>query len=488
MPLDLSKIFKKKVEKQEGISVKEAEAEAKEIILVAKDEALKIKQEAEEEAMRMRDKVYEAEKRLEEREEQLENRQEKLEEGEEKFAQQEQKLREKNEEVEKLEKEFGEELLKVASLSREEAEEKVLTLLDQELAQEEARRVKESEERVREEADRRAREILVQTLQRVATEHVPELTISTVNLPDESMKGRIIGKEGRNIKAFEAATGVNLTIDETPGVVTLSSYDPVRREIARAALQKLIADGRIQPSRIEEFVQKSKQEIEEMMYKIGEELVYKAQVSNLPREIVALLGRFKFRTSYGQNMIEHTLEVVNIGKLLAAELGANVDIVRKACLLHDLGKAVSSEIEGPHAKVGADLARRYGISEEVVRTFEGHHTDEFPSLEAVIVYLADAISGVRPGARYEDYETYIKRVSDLENIAEGFRGVEKVYAISAGREVRVIVKPAEITDSEMVKLAHDISYQIHEQVQFPGEIKVSVIRETRTSNIARPKQ
>lgn len=454
---------------REEISLSQAQAHARAIIVSAKDQALKIREALEQEKVK------------------LEQREESLEEKEKDLRQKEERIDSKIADLEKVKKQEIEKLEKIASLSQEEARSSLLKKLDEELAGQQARRIKEAEEKVKEEAEKKAQEILVSTLQRIATEHVAEITSSTVTLPDEEMKGRIIGKEGRNIKALEAATGVDIIIDETPKVVTISSYDPVRREIAKVALEKLIADGRIQPTRIEEVVVKVKDEIDKIIHEAGEELVYKVGVTGLPREIVDLLGRFKFRTSYGQNMVEHTLEVVNIGKTLAAELKADVELVKIACLLHDLGKAISSEIEGPHAKVGADLARRCGVSERIVRTFEGHHTEDFPNLEAVIVYLADAISGARPGARLEDYEAYIQRVGELENIANSFPGVEESFAISAGREVRVIIKPVEIEEAQMVKLAHDISQRIHEQVAFPGEVKVTVVRETRATDVAKPK-
>lgn len=386
-----------------------------------------------------------------------------------------------------LRKDYQQKLAAAANLDPQKAREELLAELDKELQEEKATRIKRMEKELEKTAEKKAREILTSTLQRIFTDYVDEMTTTTVKLPDDDMKGRIIGKEGRNIKAFERATGVDVVIDDTPEVVTISSFDPVRREVARIALKKLVADGRIQPSRIEEAVSKAEKEIDKVVHEAGEELTYRAGVTNLPEDLVNLLGRFKFRTSYGQNMIEHTLEVINIGKALAAELGADIELVKKACLLHDIGKAVSAEVEGSHAEVGADICRRHGIDEKVVQTFEGHHTGDFPNLEAVIVYLADAISGMRPGARREDYEAYVNRVKDLENIAASFAGVEEVYAISAGREVRVIVRPEMVMESEMVNLAHEISHKINDQVKnFPGQIKVSVIRETRATAFANP--
>lgn len=444
-----------------------ASTDAKELLIQAKEEALSIKEEAEREAHAIRERAQQKESEIEQLRERVSKR---------------------SEELDEVRVQLMQDIEKVHSLSRNEAEAKYFKQLDEELKQEAARRIKENEDRIKAESDNRARSILVTSLQRVALDHVSELTTAVVKLPNEAMVGPIIGKEGRNIKAFEQASGVNVEIGETPGVITLSSIDPVRREIARRSLEKLIADGRIQPARIEEVVLKTKEEMDNELIKAGEDHALDVKVAGLPEEIIRLLGRLKYRTSYGQNMHDHNREVVNIGRMLAAEVGANVEVVKKACLLHDIGKAVTSEVEGGHAEVGAEICRRYGIEEEVVVAFEGHHTDNLPTIEAVLVYLADAISGARPGARREDYEAYIERIKELESIAEGFRGVDKAYAISAGREVRVIVRPAEVTDADMVRLAHDISRKISEQVQnFPGQIKVNVIRELRAHAYAQPK-
>ncbi len=443
------------------------DTDAKAVLLEAKSQALAMKEEAEREAHGIRERAQQKESEVNRLQERLQER-----------------LRE----IDELRGTLLKDIEKTHSLSRSEAEETYLAQLDEELKQESARRIKENEDRIKAESEKRARSILVTALQRVTLDHVSELTTAVVKLPNEAMVGPIIGKEGRNIKAFEQATGVNVEIGETPGVITLSSIDPVRREIARRSLEQLIADGRIQPARIEEVVLKMRSQMDEELIKEGEQHALDAKVAGLPEEIIRLLGRLKYRTSYGQNMHAHNLEVVNIGRMLAAELGANVEVVKKACLLHDIGKAVTSEVEGGHAEVGAEICRRYGVEEEVVVAFEGHHTDNLPTIEAVIVYLADAISGARPGARREDYEAYIERIKELESIAEAFRGVEKAYAISAGREVRVIVKPAEIGDADMVRLAHDISRKVSEQVQnFPGQIKINVIRELRAHAYAQPK-
>jgi len=325
-------------------------------------------------------------------------------------------------------------------------------------------------------------------MQRVGSDNVSEYTQYTIDLPDEDIKGRIIGKDGRNIKSFEEVTGVSVEIGE-PGepTVTVSSFDPIRREMARITMEKLVSDGRIQPTRIEEVFKKSEEEVDQIVHDAGEDLVYRASVTGLPQEIVNLLGRLKFRSSYGQNMIEHTLEVVKIGASIAAEVNADVDVVKKACLLHDIGKTLTVETDMGHAEAGEDIERRYGVSEDVVVAFEGHHTDVLPTVEAVIMYLADAISGARPGARKEDYEGYVNRIKELEEIADSFLGVEKSYAIAAGKEVRVIVSPAEVSDAEMFKLAHDIAHEIHSKItNYPAPIKVSVVRETRASAVAKP--
>ncbi len=484
------KLTKQAPEKEEklSISLSEAESKAREIILTAKDEVLKIKSDAESEVRQLRRDAFSGEQRLSRKEEALERRQEGIEKRERGITAHEEKIQNKTKRLDGIIGQEVKKLEKIASLSRDEAKNELLQKLERELADEYARKIKEAEEITREEADKKAREILLSTLQRIVTDVIPAATSSQVKLPDEEMKGRIIGKEGRNIKAFEMATGVKVEVSDEPGLIIISSFDPVRREIARISLERLVADGRVQPARIEEIVNRTKEEIDQTIHEAGREHAYQAGVTDLPRAIIDLLGRFKYRTSYGQNMLEHNLEVVEIGKLLAQELGADVELVTKACLLHDIGKAVSAETEGGHAEVGADICRRYGIDEEIVKTFEGHHSQKFPNLEAVIVYLADAISGARPGARREDYEAFVKRVEELENIADSFPGVEKSYAISAGREVRVIVRPQDISDAEMVKLAHSITKKIHNQVQnFPGQIKVTVIREVRAVDVAKAK-
>jgi len=484
---EIERIVEKEVAAKPSIDIIETENKARELLIEAKSEALEVKAEAEEDAHRIRLELVDLEKRLANKEDVLERHQQGIEKREKGIAFFENRLKEKEKQLDQvISQELGK-LEQVAGLSREEAKKEVFTKLERELGQESSRRIKEAEDFIREESDKKAREILLTVLQRVATEHAASSTTDKVQITDDEIKGRIIGKEGRNIKAFENAAGVEVEIGDEAGVVLVSSFDPIKREVARLSLEKLIADGRIQPARIEEIVAQTQGEVDSIIHQTGEDLAYKVGVANLPREIVNLLGRFKYRSSYGQNMLEHTLEVIRIGELLAAELGADVELVKKACLLHDLGKAVTAEMaDRSHDEVGAEIARRFGIDELVVRTFEGHHKNDFPNLEAVIVYLADAISGSRPGARREDYEAFIQRVKELENIALSFSGVDKAYAISAGREVRVIVRPFDIDDSQMVKLAHDIVRKIHEQVaNFPGQIKVTVIRETRATDVVR---
>lgn len=442
---------------------KEVKAAARELVLEAKTEALAIKEQAENkfaEVLTREENLADLRKRLETRISELDT-------------------------VYAKESEL---LGKIGSLTAQEAEAKLLSVVDKQLSEQYAIRVKENEDRIKSESDRRARSILITSMQRIATENLGEYTTYTIDLPGEDMKGRIIGKDGRNIKSFEEISGVSVEIGE-PGepTVTVSSFDPVRREIARRAMEAMVADGRIQPTRIEEAINQSQKDVDQVIREAGEDLLYRANITGIPQEIVDLLGRLKFRSSYGQNMIEHTLEVVRLGAAIAAEVGADVEIVKKACLLHDVGKAVTAETDQGHAEVGAEISRRYGVAEEVVVAFEGHHTDKLPTMEAVVMYIADAISGARPGARKEDYEGYVNRIKDLEEIADGFSGVVKSYAIAAGKEVRVVVNPAEITDAEMFKLAHDIAHAIHGKItNFPAPIKVNVVRETRASAIVKP--
>lgn len=378
-----------------------------------------------------------------------------------------------------------EKLSKVSKLTAQEAKAQLLQQVDRELEEEIAKKIRSATQRAKQEADEKAREILVDAMRHGATEITAEYTISTVKTPDEETKGRIIGQGGRNIRAFEKVTGVDVDLDETPGEIRLSSFDPVRREIARVSLEKLIKDGRIQPSRIEEIVAKTKEEIEKIMFEEGKKLADEMKAYGLPVDLLKLLGRFKYRFSYGQNMIIHTLEETKIAISIANELHADVDTVRLGCLLHDIGKVVTDE-EGNHIELGVKTLKRFDLPEKVIRCVAEHHEDKsFSSVESVIVYIADAISGSRPGARYEDYEEYAMRLRKLEDIAASFTGVKEAYAIQAGREIRVITKPEEITDAAITRLAHDIAKRIQSEMTYPGTVTVNVIREIRASDVAR---
>lgn len=463
----------------------DAKTAAKEIVVEARDEAYRIKKAAEDEARHTRREVFQSEQKLNQREEALERKSGILEERERNLTTRNEELKQKLEELEKIKTEQLAKLERAAGLTREEAKKLIMEAVETRLKEDISRRIKEAETFAKQEADKKSREILVEAMQSVAADYVPETTTSVVKLPDDEMKGRIIGKEGRNIRTFENVTGVDVEIDETPGEIRLSCFDPIRREIAKVSLERLIKDGRIQPARIEEIVEKTKKDTERIMRQSGDELVYKAGVHNMPREIIDLLGRFKYRTSYGQNQLLHTLEVVKLATNMAHQIGARVELAKQIALLHDIGKVLTSEVEGSHVDIGVDLAKRCGLHEEVVKGLASQHEDDFPSIEAAIVAIADAISGSRPGARRESVEEYVKRISSLENIATSFVGVEKSFAIEAGREVRVLVIPSEISDAEITKLAHDIAQKIQEQVVYPGEVKVTVVRETRAVDVAK---
>ena len=378
-----------------------------------------------------------------------------------------------------------EKLEKIGSLSKDKAKEILLAAVDKKLAREVAERIRAAEEEVRETADAKARDLLIDAMYHGSTEYVAEFTISTVKIPDDDVKGRIIGKDGRNIRTFEKVTGVDIDMDETPGEVRLSCYDGVRREVARVALERLIKDGRIQPTRIEEYVAKARHDIEKIMYEEGKKLCHMVGAYNLPQDLIAILGRFKYRSSYGQNMLAHTLEETRIGMNLAAELKANVDVVRLGCLFHDIGKIITDE-EGSHIELGVKLLKKYNLPQAVVDCVAQHHEDEeFTSKESILVYISDAISGSRPGARYENIDEYVKRLTAIEKIAMSKSGVTEAYAISAGREIRVMVDPGVATDDEAVRLASDIRDEIKANVTYPGTVTVTVIRELRASQVAK---
>lgn len=464
----------------------QAEAESKELLLGAKDEALKIRDEAEAEANKRRQELQKQEERLVAQREKLDRRYDQLEGRARNLDKREKQLQQKEQAIEEMRRRRVEELERVAGLSQEEAREELLAAVEEEARADAARIIREIEMQTRDEAERRAREIVVTAIQRCATDYVADNVISTLTLPNDDMKGRIIGRQGRNIRTFEQLTGVDVIIDDTPESVVLSCFDPVRREIGRQALEKLINDGRIHPARIETVVEKTKDEIEAIIREEGEKAAYEAKVPGLHPELLKLLGRLKFRTSYGQNVLQHSVETVHLAAMLAAELGADVDVARAGALLHDIGKAVSHEVEGPHALIGADIARRCGMGPKIVNAIAAHHHEEEPqSVEAIIVEAADAISGARPGARRETLEMYARRIKALENIAREFPGVEESYAIQAGRELRIIVKPDAIDDLAAAQLSRDIAKRVEESLEYPGQVKVTVIREMRAVEYAR---
>jgi ribonuclease Y len=464
----------------------EARAQAKDTVLKAKEEAIRTRDEAEADLKKKRVNQQRQEQRLQKRQDSLDRRMEGMEKRERSLSQRQSQMDRTRNELEKLRKERLAELERVAELSRDDAKELLLQAVQEETRQDMARVIRQVEAETREEADSRAREIITTAIQRVAADQVAEMTVSTVPLPGDEMKGRIIGRQGRNIRAIENATGVDVIVDDTPEAVILSGFDPVRREVARIALTRLITDGRIHPARIERAVEKARQEVEETIRAEGEQAALDAGVHGLHPEIIKLLGRLKFRTSYGQNQLMHAVETARLSGIMAAELGADVKIAKAGALLHDLGKAVDHEVNGPHAIIGGDIAKRYGVHPKVVNIITAHHHEaEQESLEAVIVEAADAISGARPGARRESLETYIKRVQALEELANSFEGVEQSYAIQAGREIRIIVKPEQVDDYASIQLSKDIARRVEDNLEYPGQIKVTVIRETRAVDYAK---
>lgn len=469
-------------------SKKEQDLESKQkaLLLEAKDEALKIKEKAVKESEEKEVYLKELESKIRSREGSLDKRAEQLDADKDRLSQEERALKELRDEYEKLKNEQISSLEKIAKLSTSEAKDQVLARVEKDYQQDILRELKKKREVLKEEADKEAHKIIATAINRLAVDQVAESTVSTVSLPSEDMKGRIIGKEGRNVQAFEKATGVDVIIDETPDSVGLSSFDAVRRAVAKMALEMLVTDGRIHPTRIEEMVEKAKAEINNQIKEAGEAAVEELGLPAFPADLVKILGRLKFRTSYGQNMLKHSLEVAHIASLLGHELKANLDVVKRAALLHDIGKTISQETPGGHLQLSVDIARKYGQSEEVIHAIEAHHEDvEAETLEAIIVKSADAMSGARPGARRESMESYVKRLTELENLANSFKGVEKTFAIQAGREIRVIVKPEEIDDLAAFKLAGDMAKKIEESLQYPGTIRVNVIRETRASEVAK---
>jgi ribonuclease Y len=467
-------------------SKREADRVRRESLVEAKEEAIRQKNEAEREIRDRRNEIQNREKRLSQREETLDNKTESLERKEETLRSREKDLERLQAEVDQLKAKQLAELERISNLHRDEAKAILMKHVEDESRQEAAALVREIELEAKEEGDKKAREIVSLAIQRCAADHVAETSVSVVALPNDEMKGRIIGREGRNIRAFETLTGIDLIIDDTPEAVILSGFDPVRREVARVALEKLIVDGRIHPARIEEMVEKAQKEVEARIREEGEQAAFEAGVAGLHPELIKLLGRLRFRSSYGQNVLRHSLEVTHLAGAMAAELGANVAVAKRAGLIHDIGKAVDHEIEGTHTSIGVELAKKYRESPEVIQAIAAHHGDvEAGSVEAVLVAAGDAISAARPGARRETLEAYIKRLEKLEEIADSFEGVDKAYAIQAGREVRIIVKPEKMDDIATSRLAKDIVQRIESELEYPGQIKVTVIRETRAVETAK---
>ncbi len=466
--------------------VAEAETKSKETLFQAREEVIKQKNEAEREIKQRERDLRQEETLLQRRRTRLDERFEQLDKRERQLGQRQSALDKRYNQLETLEKERLTELERVANMSQEEAKDLLLQTVEQDARQDMARLIREVEAEAQEEGDRRAREIVTMAIQRIASDQVSEVAVSTVPLPSDDMKGRIIGRQGRNIRALENATGVDLVVDDTPEAVLLSCFDPVRREVARVALTKLILDGRIHPARIEKVVAKAREEVNQVIREAGEQAAIDAGVPGLHPEILKLLGRLKFRTSYGQNQLAHAVETAHLARILAIEVGANAQVAKAGALLHDLGKAVDHEVDGPHALIGADIAKRYGVSPAVINCIASHHAEaESESLEAVIVEAADAISGARPGARRESLETYVKRIKALEEVAGSFDGVAESYAIQAGREIRIIVKPEQVDDLAAIQLSKNVAKAVEENLQYPGQIKVTVIRETRAVDFAK---
>lgn len=463
-----------------------AEQEAAAILKISQQEASKIRLEAEKVTERRYQDLARAEERIDSRTEKLDHQAKKLEHREQSLNKRQSRLDRQQNELDKIAQEHRTRLEEVAALSSDEAKQLLLQEVEKEARQDMARQMREIEDEAKEMAEAKAREYIAMAIQRVASDHVADITVSTVALPKEEMKGRIIGRNGRNIRAFEQAAGVDIVVDDTPEAVTVSSFDPVRREVARRAMERLIVDGRIHPARIEKLIKDAQKEVEQDIKEAGEQAAYEANVHGLRPQILSMLGRLKYRTSYGQNQLHHAVEAAKIASVLASELGANVEMAKMGALLHDLGKAMDHEQEGTHASLGAEYARRFRVPDIVVNAIASHHHEaEQESVEAIIVEAADAISGARPGARRESLENYIKRVRTLEDIATSFQGVESAYALQAGREIRILVKPGKIDDLGAMRLSKDIAKTIEDSMQYPGQIQVTVIRETRAVGFAK---
>jgi ribonuclease Y len=466
--------------------LEEAKEKVREMEIQARDQALEIHKKAEAEVERRRAELSREEDRLQKRREEVDNRVDRLERREQHLNKRQSSIDRRANEIENLHEQQLDELQRISEMTRDEARQFLLDEVEQEARMDMARIIREVEMEAREEGEARARKLITTAIQRVASEHVNDLTTSVVPLPSDEMKGRIIGRNGRNIHAFEQAAGVDVIVDDTPEAVTISCFDAVRREVARRALEKLILDGRIHPAHIEKVLKNEQKEVDRVIVEAGEEAAYDAGVGGLHPEIIKKLGRLKFRTSYGQNQLAHAVETAKLASVIAAELGADVEVAKAGALLHDLGKAMDHNVEGTHAQIGAEFAKRYGVNDKVVNAIASHHHEvDQETVEAAIVEAADAISGARPGARRESLEQYIKRVRALEDIANSHKGVTQSYALQAGREVRIFVRPEDIDDLESIRLARDVASKIEETMQYPGQIKVTVIRETRAVDYAK---
>ena len=467
-------------------ALKTAEAKKREGLLEVKEESIRTKNELDREIKERRAEVTRYERRVQQKEENIDKKTDAIEKKEAYLAKREEEMRKQKEEISRLNEQRVQELERISGLTSDQAKEYLLKIVEDDVKHESAKMIKEMEHRAKEEADKKAKEYVVTAIQKCAADHVAETTISVVQLPNDEMKGRIIGREGRNIRTLETMTGVDLIIDDTPEAVILSGFDPIRREVARIALEKLIVDGRIHPARIEEMVEKAQKEVETMIREEGEAATLEVGVHGIHPELVRLLGRMKFRTSYGQNALKHSIEVAQLSGLLAAEIGVDVRTAKRAGLLHDIGKSVDHDMEGSHIQIGVDLCRKYKESPIIINAVEAHHGDVEPeSLIACIVQAADTISAARPGARRETLDTYTNRLKQLEDISNGFKGVEKSFAIQAGREIRIMVVPEQISDADMVLLARNIAKQIESELEYPGQIKVNVIRESRVTDFAK---
>ncbi len=476
----------KNTEAQAADMVARAETQSKEMEVQAKELALRLRNEAEKEIQRKRQEFERQEERLQKRQESLDIRIENLEKKERNLNKRQSQIDKRASDLDKLNEERLAELERIASMTRDEAKGELLKAVEMDARQDMARVLRQVDADIKDEADRKARNIITLAMQRIASDQVSETTISAVPLPSDDMKGRIIGRQGRNIRAFEMATGIDVIVDDTPEAIILTGFDPIRREVARIAMSRLITDGRIHPARIERLVEKAREEVNKTIQEEGERAAYEAGVHRLHPDIIKLLGRLKYRTSYGQNQHGHSIEASRLAVIIANEVGADVEICREGALLHDIGKAIDHEIEGPHAIIGADIAKRCGVNPKVINCIAAHHHEvEQESIEAVIVEVADAISGARPGARRESLENYVKRLKALEDIANSFAGVEETFAIQAGREIRIIVRPEEVDDFTAIKMSKEIARKVEESLEYPGQIKVTVIRETRAVDYAK---